>query len=152
MNNYELTVVVNGKLDEDGKNAVLGKVKELVERFGGEIRNVNDQGRKRFAYEIQKQRDGYYTFIKFTADKKAPAEIESRMRIMDNVMRYLLVVDEYPDAVAEVRSAENTSERVSREAEEDSAVEESAASEEAGDEAEASEDAADGDEGETAAE
>ncbi len=94
MNKYELAVVVNGRLDEDGKNDVLGKVKDLVTRFGGEIKNVDEWGKKRFAYELHKMRDGYYTFIKFEAESAAPAEIESRMRIMDGVERYLIVKDE----------------------------------------------------------
>lgn len=48
-------------------------------------------GKKRLAYEIQKMNDGFYYFIKFEAETTAIAEIESQMRIMDNVLRYLCV-------------------------------------------------------------
>ncbi len=97
MNKYEMTVVINGRLEEDAKNEVLGRVKALIERFGGTIKNVDEWGKKRFAYEIQKSKEGYYNFIKFEAEGTAPAEIENRMRIMDGVVRYLIVVDELPE-------------------------------------------------------
>lgn len=51
-------------------------------------------GQKRLAYEIQHMREAYYYFIQFEADATAPAEIESHMRIMDNVLRYLVVKKE----------------------------------------------------------
>ena len=99
MNKYELAVVISGKLEEDDKNAVLDKVKALIERFGGNITHIDELGKKRYAYEIQKSKEGYYNFIRFEAEKTAPAEIERRIRIMDNVTRYLIVVDELPEAV-----------------------------------------------------
>ena len=97
MNKYEMAVVINGKLEEDAKNAVLDKVKALIERFEGTIKNVDEWGKKRYAYEIQKSKEGYYNFIKFEAESTAPAEIEHRMRIMDGVVRYLIVTDDLPE-------------------------------------------------------
>ena len=94
MNKYELAVVVNAKIEDEERNASLEKVKALIERFGGAITNVDDWGKKRLAYEIQKMKEGYYYFIKFDAEGTAPAEIEKRIRIMDNVIRYLCVKDE----------------------------------------------------------
>ena len=91
MHKYELAVVLNAKLEEDDKTASLDKVKALIERFGGQITNVDDWGKKRLAYEIQKMNEGFYYFIQFDAEASAPAEIESRIRIMDNVIRYLIV-------------------------------------------------------------
>ena len=91
MTKYELAVVVSAKLEEEGRAAVVEKVKALIERFGGQITNVDDCGKKRLAYEIQKMKEGFYYFIQFDAETSAPAEIESRMRIMDGVIRYLCV-------------------------------------------------------------
>ena len=91
MTKYELAVVVSAKLEEEGRAAVVEKVKALIERFGGQITNVDDWGKKRLAYEIQKMKEGFYYFIQFDAETSAPAEIESRMRIMDGVIRYLCV-------------------------------------------------------------
>ncbi|MCR5527132.1 MAG: 30S ribosomal protein S6 [Lachnospiraceae bacterium] len=113
MNKYELAVVISGKLEEDDKNVVLGKVKDLVERFGGKITSVDEQGKKRFAYEVAKMKEGYYNFIHFEAEANVPAEIESRIRIMDNVVRYLIVVD---DVEAPAPKAEKPAESAETEA------------------------------------
>ncbi len=94
MNKYELAVVVNAKIDDEARNAVVDKVKALIERFGGQITEVDDWGKKRLAYEIDKMNEGFYYFIRFAAEPTAPAEIEKRMRIADNVIRYLCVRNE----------------------------------------------------------
>ncbi len=91
MRNYELSVVLFSTLSEEEKVATLEKVKELITRFGGEITNVDDWGKRKLAYEIEKQREGFYYFIQFQAEAAAPAEIESRVRIMEPVLRYLIV-------------------------------------------------------------
>lgn len=91
MNKYELAVVVSAKIEDDERVATLEKAKALVERFGGQITNVDDWGKRRLAYEVQKMKEAYYYFIQFEAESTAPVEIESRIRIMDNVIRYLCV-------------------------------------------------------------
>jgi len=91
MTKYELAVVVSAKIEDDERAKVVDKVKALIERFGGQITNIDEWGKKRLAYEIQKMREGFYYFIQFDAETSAPAEIESRIRIMDGVIRYLCV-------------------------------------------------------------
>ena len=91
MNKYELALVVNARIEDDARAEAVDKVKALIERFGGVITNVDEWGKKRLAYEIQKMREGYYYFIQFDASAECPAEIERRVRIMDPVMRYLCV-------------------------------------------------------------
>lgn len=94
MSKYELAVVVNAKVEDDVREATIEKVKEYVVRFGGTITNVDEWGKKRLAYEIQKMREGFYYFIQFESETSTPAEIESRIRIMENVIRYLCVKQE----------------------------------------------------------
>ena len=91
MSKYELTFVVNAKIEDDERAAVVDNCKALIERFGGTITNVDEWGKRRLAYEIQKMKEGFYYVVQFDAPTSAPAEIESRIRIMDNVMRYLVV-------------------------------------------------------------
>ena len=69
MHKYELTVVVNGKAEEEVKTATIEKVKGQIERFGGTVTNVTFE----------------------SEDSNCPNEVESRVRIMDNVIRYLCV-------------------------------------------------------------
>ncbi len=87
---YELCLVLNGKLEEEAKTENLEKVKALIERFGGVIEDIDDWGKRRLAYEIQKMYEGYYYFITFEAAPSAPAEIERRIKIMETVLRYLI--------------------------------------------------------------
>ena len=94
MNKYELALVVNAKIEDEARVATVDKVKSFIEQFGGTITNVDEWGKKKLAYEIQKMREGYYYFIQFEAPTSAPAEIESRVRIMDSVLRYLIVKQE----------------------------------------------------------
>lgn len=89
MSKYELCLVVNAKVEDDVRNACVEDVKNLINRFGGEITNVEDWGKKRLAYEVQKMNEGFYYFIQFDAETTAPAEIEDRLRTRDNVLRFL---------------------------------------------------------------
>ena len=91
MSKYELCVVLNAKIEDDERAAVLEKIKKYIDRFGGTVTDVDEAGKKRLAYEIQKMREGYYYFIHFDAETSAPLEIENRVRIMENVLRYLCV-------------------------------------------------------------
>ena len=91
MNKYEVAVVVNAKIEDDARTATIEKVKEYITRFGGTITNVDEWGKKRLAYEIQKMREGYYYFIQFESDSSCPAEVEKSVRIMENVIRFLCV-------------------------------------------------------------
>ena len=91
MNKYELAVVVSAKIEDDERAQVIEKVKALVERFGGQISDVDEWGKKRLAYEIQKMKEADYYFIHFESDAETPSEIEQRIRIMDNVIRFLCV-------------------------------------------------------------
>ena len=94
MNKYELTVVVNAKIEDDVRVATVEKVKEYVARYGGTVTNVDEWGKKRLAYEIQKMKEAYYYFIHFESETTTPGEIEERIRIMDCVIRYLCVKQE----------------------------------------------------------
>jgi small subunit ribosomal protein S6 len=91
MNKYELALVVNAKIEDEERAATLEAVKELITRFGGTVTHVDDWGKKRLAYEIQKMNDGFYYFIQFEADSNVPDEIEQRVRIMEKVIRYLCI-------------------------------------------------------------
>lgn len=91
MNKYELAVVLSAKLEDEERAAALEKVQGYIARYGGTVTNVDDWGKKRLAYEIQKMKEGLYYFIQFEADSTCPGEVESHIRIMEPVIRYLCV-------------------------------------------------------------
>ena len=88
MNKYELALVVSAKVEDEVRDAVVEKAKGYITRYNGNITEVEEWGKKKLAYEIQK---GFYYFIQFEADAQCPAEVERHVRIMDNVLRYLVV-------------------------------------------------------------
>ena len=91
MNKYELAVAVSAKIEDDERAATIDKVKAYVERFGGQITNIDECGKRRLAYEVQHMKEAFYYFIQFDAEPAAPAEIEDNIRIMENIVRFLCV-------------------------------------------------------------
>ncbi len=91
MNKYELTLVVSAKIEEEARTAVVDKVKAYIEKAGAVITNVEECGLKKLAYEIQKMGEAYYYFIQFDANADVPSQLESNIRIMEDVLRYLCV-------------------------------------------------------------
>ena len=91
MNKYELCVVVSAKLEDEARVAVIDKCKETITKAEGTITNVDQWGKKKLAYEVNHEKEGFYYFIQFDAEATVPAEIEDRVRIMDNVIRFLCV-------------------------------------------------------------
>lgn len=91
MNKYELALVVNAKIEDDVRTATVEKAKEYITRFGGTVTEVEEWGKKKLAYEIQKMSEGFYYFIQFDSAGDVPAQVEQNIRIMDNVLRFLCV-------------------------------------------------------------
>ena len=89
MNKYELAFVVSAKIEDDVRTATVEKAKEYITRAGGTVTEVEDQGKKKLAYEIQHMTEGFYYFIQFEAAANVPALVEQDVRIMDNVLRLL---------------------------------------------------------------
>ncbi|MDR1067302.1 MAG: 30S ribosomal protein S6 [Clostridiales bacterium] len=87
---YEIAVILK-EMEDEVHAGEFSKITEVIERFGGVVEKVDDWGKRKLAYEIQKQGRGFYSFITFVAPTNAPAEIENRVRIMENVLRYLIV-------------------------------------------------------------
>ena len=94
MSKYELCLVVNAKIEDEAREAVVEKAKGYITRYEGTVTEVEEWGKKKLAYEIQKMSEGFYYFIQFEAPETGPAELERHVRIMDNVLRYLIVKKE----------------------------------------------------------
>lgn len=91
MNKYELALVVSAKVEDEVRDAVVEKAKGYITRYNGNVTEVEEWGKKKLAYEIQKMREGFYYFIQFDANADVPAQLEENVRIMDNVLRFLCV-------------------------------------------------------------
>ncbi len=94
MNKYEVAVVVSAQITDEERAAVVEQVKAYIARRGGNVTEVEDWGKRRLAYEIAKQSEGYYYFVKVDAEPTMSVELEKDLRIMENVLRYLIVREE----------------------------------------------------------
>lgn len=92
MNNYELLFIIDNSLDDEAKEAVVGKFTAIVTDGGGTVDTVDKWGTKKLAYPINYKTEGYYTLINFHADSAIPAEIERVMKITDAILRFMLII------------------------------------------------------------
>ena len=90
MNKYESVVIINPNVEETA-------LKELIERFStlintdGKVEQVNELGKKKLAYEIKKNKEGYYVVYDFEANPSLIAELERNYRITDEVIKFIVI-------------------------------------------------------------
>lgn len=99
MRAYELMVIISGKLDESTAHAWLKTITNSVTAAGGSIHGNPDWwGKRRLAYPIQKQEEGFYAVFNIVAEGGAMDEVERGFRLSDDVLRHKLL--RLPDAEA----------------------------------------------------
>ncbi|MGL5711865.1 MAG: 30S ribosomal protein S6 [Paraclostridium sp.] len=91
MKNYELVFVVKPNTDEEAREAVLNKVKEVI-ATEGEVAKVDVWGTKKLAYPIAKFTEGHYVLVNFKSAVDVPKEIDRNLKINENVIRHMIVV------------------------------------------------------------
>ncbi len=89
-NLYETVIITSAKMGEESSEALVGKFKALIEEHGT-VTSVDDWGKRRFAYPIQKQTEGYYTLISFESTPDFTAELDRRYQITDGILRTIIV-------------------------------------------------------------
>lgn len=97
--NYELTFIVRTDPNDDVMNETVETVRGWVEADNlGEVKKIDRWGRRKLAYEIDKQREGYYVLFYADIDPKNLEELERNLQLSSDVLRYLLIrPDEYDD-------------------------------------------------------
>jgi small subunit ribosomal protein S6 len=92
MRTYEGTFIFRPSLDEAGLEEEMGKVDELITAEGGEIKEWDKWGKRRLAYEIRGEHDGYYAFLTFRADPAAIEKLVDAYRLRENIIRNMNIV------------------------------------------------------------
>ncbi|MGB2868178.1 MAG: 30S ribosomal protein S6 [Bacteroidota bacterium] len=90
-NAYETTFIVNAGLDDPQIDAVIEKVKDVVTKGGGTIRDIAKWGRKRFAYVIRRKNNGFYVVCEFTGPGDLIAKLERHYELDENIIRFLTI-------------------------------------------------------------
>ena len=90
MNKYESVVIINPTVEEEGIKALISKFTDLI-NSDGKVENVDEMGRRKLAYEIKKQSEGYYVVYTFEANPEFITELERIYRITDSVMKFITI-------------------------------------------------------------
>jgi len=93
MNKYESVVIINPNLEAESIKALINKFSDLI-NTDGKVVSVEEVGNKKLAYEIKKQKEGYYIIFKFEANPALISELERNYRITDTVLKHIVIKEE----------------------------------------------------------
>ena len=90
MKAYEALYVLDTDIDDEKRQKMIERFKGIVESEDRPV-NIDEWGRRRLAYPINKKNEGYYVLMNFSSDNNQQDELERVFKITDGVMRYIIV-------------------------------------------------------------
>jgi small subunit ribosomal protein S6 len=108
---YELGFIISPEVSEEQTRSILDRLGQIVAQHGGQVVKINQWGRRRLAYPIERHRDGYYVFIDMILTPETVAELERTLKVSEIVLRYMLTKR---DAKAVQKEREEREEREAR--------------------------------------
>ena len=93
MNKYESVIIINPNLEEEAIKSLIEKISNLI-NTDGKVSSVEEVGKKKLAYEIKKNKEGFYVVFKFEANPELITELERVYRITDEVIKFIVVNEE----------------------------------------------------------
>ncbi len=94
MSKYETTFVIDSLQKSENKEHILTKVENFIKNNGGEIGEVEDWGKKRLAYEINRKQYGNYYQIHFEGPGNLPGLLEQEYRLEEGILRFLTITSD----------------------------------------------------------
>jgi small subunit ribosomal protein S6 len=91
LNDYELVFIVHPEVADDALDPIINNVTQFITGKSGVVSEVARWGRKKLAYPIKHVLEGNYVLIKFKIDPSANRELENNLKILEKIMRYLLI-------------------------------------------------------------
>src|SRR5215475_7497630 len=91
MRNYEIMFIVNPNAAEEEIDKINGLIENIITSGGGKVEKIEKMGKRRLAYEVEKQREGHYVLFVIAANGDIVKECERRLRVMDQVIKYITV-------------------------------------------------------------
>ena len=90
-NTYESAVIINAALDDEQIESIISRIKDFITNNGGDIREIENWGRKRLAYMINKSKIGYYAIFRFNAPTNIISKLERNYTLDEHILRYLTI-------------------------------------------------------------
>jgi small subunit ribosomal protein S6 len=114
---YETMIIFDAELEAPVISGVLERALDVVRSQGGNPGNVERWGKRAFAYEMKKRREGYYVLAEFSADPKASAELDRFLHLADEVLRHKIIrlPDKAPTAASRAATAAHSTAEVAKE-------------------------------------
>ena len=91
MKQYEIMYIIRPDVEEEAKTALINRFSGILTDNGAEITETKDWGKRRFAFEINDLRDGFYQIVKVNAKPVAVQEFSRLAKINDDIVRHLVV-------------------------------------------------------------
>jgi small subunit ribosomal protein S6 len=105
MRNYEIMFIVNPSTPDEEIDKINGQIENIITSGGGKVEKIDKMGKRRLAYLVEKQREGYYVLFAILANGDIIKECERRLRVMDAVIKYITVrTDEDMRRLDKIRS------------------------------------------------
>lgn len=89
---YEVTLILPAEADESVVGGAVDRITRVVSESGGEVDNINRWGRRRLAYQIAHQSEGFYVVVEFKAEPGVITELERTLGLADEVLRFKVIV------------------------------------------------------------
>jgi len=93
MNKYESVIIINPNVDEEGMKALISRFTDLI-NTDGKVEKVDELGKRKLAYEVKKNEEGFYVVFYFEANSDLIAELERNYRITDEVIKFMTIKQE----------------------------------------------------------
>ena len=90
MNKYESVIIIGQDVTEEGIKALIARFSELINN-AGKVEDVQEMGRRKLAYDIGKNTEGYYVVFTFEAKPESIAELERNYRITDEIIKFITI-------------------------------------------------------------
>ena len=91
MRNYEIMFIVRPDVADEDTDKLIAQMEGVVAGAGGKVEKVEKMGRRRLAYRVHRQREGFYVLFKLQGNGDTVKEFERRLKVTDTVIKYLTV-------------------------------------------------------------
>src|ERR1700736_6129 len=88
---YELGFILNPEVSEEQNSSILERIQQIVNTNDGQVVRINQWGRRRLAYPIEHQRDGFYVFFDMILTPETVSELDRNLKVTEEVLRHIII-------------------------------------------------------------